>query len=63
MPRTEAQIRAQHKYDAKNRERTSYLRSRSSARSFIRNKATEDDIAEFRQLLDKREQTLITPNE
>ncbi|MFX0547897.1 hypothetical protein ACOAKC_01050 [Hathewaya histolytica] len=53
-PQTEANKRWQEK----NKERSSYLKSRSSARSFIRNKATLEDIEELRQLLIEREEKL-----
>lgn len=42
----------------KNKEYDRYLKDRSSARSFLRNKATLDDIAEFRLLLIAREKKL-----
>lgn len=58
MALTEAQIRAKKKYEGKNRERTSYLRSRSSARSFINNKATAEDLKELKELIEARERTL-----
>lgn len=54
---SEAQKKAQKRYDEKNRERRSYLKSRSSARSFIRNKATLDDLIELEQMIkEKREE-------
>ena len=37
---TAAQKRAKQKYREKNRERTNYLNARTTARGFIRNKAT-----------------------
>lgn len=49
---------ANQKWEKKNREHASYLKSRSSARSFIRNKATLEDIEELRALLNKREEKL-----
>lgn len=55
---TEAQIRAQKKWDEKNREHSSYLKSRSSARSFIKNKATEEDLKEIENLINERKQQL-----
>ncbi|ACO86477.1 hypothetical protein [Clostridium botulinum] len=49
---------ANQNWEKKNREYASYLKSRSSARSFIRNKATLEDIEEFRNLLEEREELL-----
>ncbi|BDR66953.1 hypothetical protein K144312032_11810 [Clostridium tetani] len=49
---------ANQKWENKNREYASYLKSRSSARSFIRNKATLEDIEELRALLNEREENL-----
>lgn len=49
---------ANQNWEKKNREYASYLKSRSSARSFIRNKASIEDIEEFRDLLKEREELL-----
>ncbi|EKO1913634.1 hypothetical protein PZQ55_002722 [Clostridium botulinum] len=49
---------ANQNWEKKNREYASYLKSRSSARSFIRNKASLEDIEEFRDLLKEREELL-----
>ncbi|MBN3398170.1 hypothetical protein [Clostridium botulinum] len=49
---------ANQNWEKKNREYASYLKSRSSARSFIRNKATLEDIEELRNLLKEREESL-----
>ncbi|ACA46575.1 hypothetical protein FDC22_19745 [Clostridium botulinum] len=49
---------ANQNWEKKNREYASYLKSRSSASSFIRNKATLEDIEEFRNLLKEREELL-----
>lgn len=43
---------AQKRWNDKNKERRSYLSSRSSARSFIRNKATIEDLQELRAMID-----------
>lgn len=51
---SEARIKANKKWDAKNKERTSYLRSRSSAKSFIKNKATKEDIEMLKEVMKKR---------
>lgn len=55
---SEAQTKANKKWEEKNREYSSYLKSRSSARSFIRNKATLEDIEEMKKLLDERKKQL-----
>ena len=49
---------AQKRWNEKNKERRSYLSSRSSARSFIRNKATIEDLQELRAMIDARESEL-----
>lgn len=55
---TEAQKRADDKWRKNNKDHASYLRSRSSARSFIRNKATEEDLKELLSLIDERKKSL-----
>lgn len=52
---TEAQKRADEKWRKNNKEHASYLRSRSSARSFIRNKATKEDLKELLELIKEKE--------
>lgn len=49
-PQTEANKRWQEK----NKEKTKYLRNRSTARSFIKNQATTEDIEELQQLIQTR---------
>ncbi|WP_183128070.1 hypothetical protein [Clostridium autoethanogenum] len=49
---------ANQKWENKNREYASYLKSRSSARSFIRNKATLEDLEELKELIKVREELL-----
>ncbi|MEY8322213.1 hypothetical protein AAK894_14265 [Lachnospiraceae bacterium 46-61] len=49
-PQTEANKRWQEK----NREKAKYLRNRSTARSFIKNQATTEDIEELQQLIQTR---------
>ena len=51
---SESRVKANKKWDEKNRERTSYLRSRSSAKSFIKNKATKEDIDMLKEVMKKR---------
>ena len=55
---SEAQEKAKKNWDAKNREYSSYLKSRSSARSFIRNKSTLEDLEELEQLIAERRKKL-----
>lgn len=52
---SEAQTKANNKWVEKNREYASYLKSRSSARSFIRNKATQEDLKELKTLIEEKE--------
>lgn len=49
---------ADKKWADKKKEHRSYLSSRSSARSFIRNKATLEDLEELKDLISNREQEL-----
>ncbi|MDU4953670.1 MAG: hypothetical protein DBY38_04380 [Clostridium cadaveris] len=56
--KSESQKKADKKWESKNREYANYLRSRSTARSFINKKATLEDIEELRELLNKREEFL-----
>ena len=55
---SESQTRANKKWSENNREYSSYLRSRSSARSFIRNKAPLEDLEELEQLILERRNSL-----
>lgn len=55
---SEAQTKANKNWAEKNREYSSYLRSRSSARSFIKNKATEEDLIELENLIAERRKQL-----
>lgn len=45
-------------YAAKNQDHVRYLRSRSAARSFIRTKATQEDLEELKKLIGEREKQL-----
>ncbi|MGU9539275.1 hypothetical protein ACQX0N_09875 [Clostridium tepidum] len=49
---------ANQNWEKKNREYASYLKSRSSARSFIRNKAILEDLEELEKLIEERRQFL-----
>lgn len=57
-----SQTEANKKWQAKNKEYSNYLKSRSTARSFIRNKATLSDINELRSLISQRELSLNDSN-
>ena len=43
----------------KNKDYANYLKDRSKARSFIKNKATKDDLEEFKGLISTREEMLL----
>ena len=53
-----AQKKAQKRYDEKNREKRTYLAQRSTARGFIRNKATLEDLEELKKLIEERKKSL-----
>lgn len=53
-----AQERANKKWAENNKAYSSYLKSRSSARSFIKNKATMEDLEEILKLVAERRQEL-----
>ena len=55
---TAKQTEYNKKWQEKNRERTKYLRNRSTSRSFIRNQATAEDIKELEQLILIRKEIL-----
>lgn len=54
MKTSEAQKRANAKWESENREHRNYLSKRSSARGFIRNKATQEDLLELRDMIDEK---------
>ena len=54
MAETEAQKKATKKWNDANKAHRNYLSSRGAARSFIRNKASEDDLLELRKMIDER---------
>lgn len=51
---TNPQTEANKRWQEKNREKAKYLRNRSTARSFIKNQATLEDIEELQQLIQTR---------
>uniref|UniRef100_UPI0009F80980 hypothetical protein n=1 Tax=Ndongobacter massiliensis TaxID=1871025 RepID=UPI0009F80980 len=55
---SDAQMRATRKWQEKNPERRRYNSYKSSARSFIRNHATEEDLQELESLIQERRQKL-----
>ncbi|MGG7144376.1 hypothetical protein ACQPVP_13040 [Clostridium nigeriense] len=55
---SEAREKANKKWNENNKEHMNYLRSRSSARSFIRNKATLEDLEELEKLIEERRKQL-----
>lgn len=58
MAKTEAQKKAQKNWDEKNRAHASYLKSRSAAKSFIKNKATLEDLEMLKETMRIREEEL-----
>jgi len=52
------QAEANKRWEQKNKERSNYLKSRTAARSFIRNKATAEDLEELEQLITQRKKDL-----
>lgn len=52
------QTEANKKWQEKNREHARYLRNRSTARSFIRKQAAEEDLQELEELIEERKKFL-----
>ncbi|MCL2400674.1 MAG: hypothetical protein FWC91_13135 [Defluviitaleaceae bacterium] len=52
------QTQANKNWQDKNRERSRYLRNRSTCRSFIKNQATLEDLKEVESLLNMRKQEI-----
>ncbi|EAC4116117.1 hypothetical protein K6G95_002520 [Listeria monocytogenes] len=48
---SDAQLKANKNWQEKNKEHANYLKSRSAARSFIKNKATLEDLKELEKLI------------
>ena len=59
---SEAQRNADKRWREKNREHANYLKNRTSARCFIRNKDTLEDIEELKELLRVRAEVLSKEN-
>lgn len=53
-----AQQKATKKWNEQNREHRNYLSKRSSARSFIRNHATMDDLNELEEIIKEKKEAL-----
>lgn len=54
MTNKNPQTEANKKWQEANRERTRYLRNRSTARNFVKKQATLEDIEELKKLIDER---------
>lgn len=54
MALSEAKKRANEKWNQNNKERKNYLQDRSKAKSFIKNKATLEDLEELEILIKER---------
>ncbi|KRQ85785.1 hypothetical protein ABG79_02440 [Caloramator mitchellensis] len=52
------QTEANKKWQEKNKEYAAYLKYRSTTRSFIKNRATIEDLQEFKELIKEREELL-----
>ncbi|ALF14415.1 hypothetical protein [Lactiplantibacillus plantarum] len=55
---TEAHLKANRKWDDKNKKRKQYINKRSVARNFIKQLATDDDLAEMQTLISDRHKFL-----
>ena len=62
MTEVNKQTEANKKWQEKNRDKARYLRNRSTARSFIKNQATLEDIAEIESFIIIRKKELIKKN-
>ncbi|WP_239255451.1 hypothetical protein [Listeria ilorinensis] len=60
MALSEAQKKAQKEYADRNRERRTYWSQRNAARSFIKNKATAEDLQELVELAEERKIKLLS---
>ncbi|KRU20092.1 hypothetical protein [Lactiplantibacillus plantarum] len=59
---SEARIKANKKWDEKNKERKKYIVKRSTAKGFIRDYATDDDLTELLTLISDRLELLHEKN-
>lgn len=58
MSNLNKQTEANKRWQEKNRDRSKYLRNRSTSRSFIRNQSTLEDLTELEQLISERKKEL-----
>lgn len=49
-----SQLKANKKWADENKAHANYLKNRSAARSFIRNKATQEDLIELKKLIEEK---------
>ena len=56
---SESQKRANKKWIENNREHSNYLKNRSACKSFIRNKATSEDLKELSEMILQRKIELL----
>ena len=54
MTEKNPQTEANKKWQEANRERTRYLRNRSTARNFVKKQATMEDIEELKEIIKER---------
>lgn len=54
MNQLNKQTEANKRWQQQNKEYSNYLKARSTARGFIKNRATEEDIQELEQLIKDR---------
>lgn len=58
MKETKAQTEANKRWQEKNKEYSNYLKARSTARGFIKNRSTKEDLEELEQLIEERKKQL-----
>ena len=58
MKKITTRTKINKRWQEKNKDYSNYLKHRSSARGFIRNKATEEDLKELEQLIKERRAVL-----
>jgi hypothetical protein len=54
----DCQKKAQKNWVDKNRDRSNYIKAKGSCKSFIRNKATKEDLQELQRLINEKLQEL-----
>jgi len=58
MEKKNPQTEANKRWQEQNKEKSNYLKSRSTSRSFIKNKATIEDLEELEKLIADRRKEL-----